>query len=234
MLLTTKAIVLNTIKFQDKKLIVKCFTAEAGLKSYMAYISSSKKSNTKLSYFQPLSQLELVVIHKNKGTIENFKEIKIANQYYTNHSNIYKNAIVFFISEWLSISLKEEEKNEDLYTFIETSLLWLDSHEIIANFHVIFLIQLTKYLGFYPEQSDEVFFDLKEGIWVSINTPDTISEFESLLFKKLLTLSFDNLDKLFTQSERQTILNILIKYYSQHVSGFKKPKSLEVLNDLFA
>ncbi len=104
----------------------------------------------KKAYFQPLSILEIEAVHKNKGTMENFKEIKIATPFQTLHSDIFKSTIVMFISEILHHSIHEEEKNEALFTFLETALHWLDNHDQIANFHLILMLEITKYLGFYP------------------------------------------------------------------------------------
>jgi DNA repair protein RecO (recombination protein O) len=89
----TKAIVLSSIKFQEKSLIVKCFKSH-GLKSYFVRDAfSGRKSNQKIAY-QPLSILEIEAVHKNKGTLEN-KEIKIST-FQTIHSDIYKSTIVMF------------------------------------------------------------------------------------------------------------------------------------------
>jgi DNA repair protein RecO (recombination protein O) len=77
MVVKTRAIVISSIKYQEKSLIVKCFTLSDGLKSYFVRDAfSSRKSNQKIAYFQPFSLLEIEAVHKNKGTLENFKEIK--------------------------------------------------------------------------------------------------------------------------------------------------------------
>jgi DNA repair protein RecO (recombination protein O) len=47
---------------------------------------SGRKSNQKIAYFQPLTILEIEAVHKNKGTLENFKEIKIASAFHSIHS----------------------------------------------------------------------------------------------------------------------------------------------------
>jgi DNA repair protein RecO (recombination protein O) len=168
MLIKTKAIVISTIKYQEKSLIVKCFTESDGLKSYFVQSAfSSKKSNQKIAYFQPLTILEIEANHKNKGTLEHFKEIKLATAFQSINTNIYKSTIVIFLSEIIHHSIHEEEKNQDLFTFLETALLWLDNHEEIANFHLILMLEMTKFLGFYPDDSDiELnFFDINEGIF---------------------------------------------------------------------
>jgi DNA repair protein RecO (recombination protein O) len=236
MLVKTKAIVISSIKYQEKSLIVKCFTLSDGLKSYFVRDAfSSRKSNQKIAYFQPFSILEIEAVHKNKGTLENFKEIKLTIPFQTIHNSVTKSTIVLFLSEMMHYSIHEEEENEALFTFLETALLWLDAHDEIANFHLIFLLEATKYLGFYPDTTniDLPYFEMTEGIFTPFNAISSLSNHETQLFKKLLELKFESDLKTFHVIERQILLKILIDYYSFHLEGFRKPKSLDVLKEVF-
>lgn len=237
MLVKTKAIVISSLKFQEKSLIVKCFTLSDGLKSYFVRDAfSGRKSNQKIAYFQPLSILEIEAVHKNKGTLEQIKEIKLETPFQSIHSDIFKSTMVMFLSEMLHHSIHEEEKNESLFTFLEAALHWLDAHNDIANFHLIFLLEITKHLGFYPDTSemDFPFFETKDGVFSTLHSLHSLNEHETLLFKKLIALQFESHEKAFHVSERKILLGILIAYYSTHLDGFKKPKSLEVLTAVFA
>jgi DNA repair protein RecO (recombination protein O) len=237
MLVKTKAIVISSIKYQEKSLIVKCFTLSDGLKSYFVRDAfSSRKSNQKIAYFQPFSILEIEAIHKNKGTLENFKEIKLAIPFQTIHNTITKSTIVLFLSEMMHYSIHEEEENEALFTYLETALLWLDTHDEIANFHLIFLLEATKYLGFYPDNTDIdlPYFEMSEGIFTQFHAISSLSQYETQLFKKSLNLKFESDLKTFHVIERQLLLKILIDYYSFHLEGFRKPKSLDVLKEVFS
>ncbi|MET0758826.1 MAG: DNA repair protein RecO [Flavobacterium sp.] len=233
----TKAIVISSLKYQEKSLIVKCFTQSDGLKSYFVRDAfSSRKSNQKIAYFQPLTILEIEAVHKNKGTLENFKEIKLATTFQTIHNDVVKSTIVMFLSEMLHHSIREEEKNEALFVFLETALMWLDNHDETANFHLILLLEITKYLGFYPDISDidMSFFEMTEGIFTPFHGISSLSEHETNLLKKLIDLKFDTDQKTFHVIERQLLLKIVIDYYSFHLQGFKKPKSLDVLKEVFS
>ena len=60
MLVSTKAIVLSKLKFKDNDVIVKCYTKEFGVKSYLLRnILKSKKGKLKIAYFQELTILDL-------------------------------------------------------------------------------------------------------------------------------------------------------------------------------
>lgn len=235
MLISTKALVLSAIKYQDKSLIVCCFTLSNGKKSYfIPNAFSSKKNNKKIAFFQPLTFLEVEVFHKNKGTLEQIKEFKIYQNFNSISTNIYKTSIAIFIAEILQYALHEEQ-NESLFFFLENSILWLENQQVSANFHITFLIELTKYLGFYPniEYVDFEYFDLQEGIFCNKFNENTLSVNQTLLFKKALKLDFKTLELLFSGSERQQILKIILHYFSFHVANFKNPKSLEVFQEVF-
>lgn len=237
MQIKTKAIVISTLKFQEKSLIVKCFTQSNGIKSYFVNNAFTGKNNKqKKAFFQPLMQLEIEAIHKNKATLERFKEVKIATPYQTINYDIYKTTIVLFLSEFLNHAIKEEEANEALFEYLEAALLWLDNHNEISNFHLIVLIQITKYLGFYPENPSETidYFDQLEGVFTDFPSSNSLSAEETILLKKLLALKLDNIQNSFSVNQRQILLKIIVNYFTLNVEGFKKPKSLEVFKEVFS
>lgn len=237
MLVKTKAIVISALKFQEKSLIVKCFTLSSGLKSYFVRDAfSNRKTSQKIAYFQPFSILEIEAVHKNKGTLENLKEIKTAVPFQTIHTDIVKSTIVMFLSEMLHHSIQEEEKNESLFEFLESALIWFDHHDEVSNFHLILLLEATKYLGFYPDVSeiDLPFFEMNNGVFTLFHGINALTEHETNLFKKLIDLKFDNDQRVFHVVERQVLLKVLIEYYSFHLEGFKRPKSLDVLREIFS
>ena len=237
MIVNTKAIVISSIKYGDTDLIVKCYTEE-GLKTYLLKrILKAKRGKLKTAYFQPLSQLEMVVSHNKKGKLNYIKEAKILYPYKTIHSNIIKQTIFLFLSEILNKTLREEEANTRLFEFLKLSLRWLDSHDNISNFHLLFLLNLTKYLGFYPdkENSHLDYFNLEQGVFSSINIYNQSITKEKLAnFKKLLGTNFDGISVLkFNGRERQELLEVLVSYFELHLPGFQKPKSLTILKTVF-
>jgi DNA repair protein RecO (recombination protein O) len=61
-----------------------------------------------------------------------------------------------------------------------------------------------------------------------------ISESETILFKKLLSLKLGDRTKTFNANDRQILLKILVEYYAMHLDNFRKPKSIEILRDVFS
>lgn len=236
---TTKAIVFSAIKYGDTSLIVKCFTEEEGIKSYLIKgVLKAKKGKLKAAYFQPLTQLQLTANHNNRGALNSIKETHVIHPYENIPMDIVKQTIVLFLSEILSGIIQEEEKNTGLYEYIETALIWLDTHTTIANFHLLFLLNLSRFLGFYPDISNRnaAGFNLLEGSFTNLSYEKlTLTGNELMLFKKLLGINFDAIHTIsFNKNERQVILKIIIRYFELHLEGFKKPKSLDVLETVFS
>lgn len=238
MIETTQAIVISTIKYGDTSLIATCYTKNCGIKTYMLKgVLKSRKSKIKPAYFQPLMQLNLIANHNNKGNLNSIRDIEVLHFYNSIYTDIKKQTIALFLSEVLHYSIREEEHNKSLYQYLETSFLWLDTHDDISNFHLLFLLNLTKFLGFYPEVNsrDNTYFDLLEGCFINHNKSNTVSGENLFQFKKLLGINFDVLHTInFNASNRQAILSILIQYFELHLGGFKKPKSLDVLKSVFS
>ena len=164
MLIKTNGIVLSKLKYRDNDLIVKCYTNQRGVVSYLLRgVLKSKRGSAKTAYFQPLSQLQIEENYRANQSLQYISDVKLNIVYQSLHSNILKSSIVMFLSEVLSSVLKEEERNDHLYDYLETSLVWLDHEDDFTNFHLLFLLNLTRYLGFYPDVStvENPFFNLK-------------------------------------------------------------------------
>lgn len=237
MLIATNAIVLSQLKYRDNDLIVKCYTKEKGVMSFLQKGALKAKSKT-IAYFQPLSQLHLVVNFKPQRALNYIKDIKLEHPYSSLHSNILKSAIVLFLSEVITNSIKEEEPNPNLYSFLETSFLWLDTNSAFSNFHLLFLLNLTKYLGFYPNTPNKTssYFNLYSGEFENENTTKhSITGAHLTLLKQLLGTNFAVLNTIkLSSKQRQSFLLVILLYFELHLEDFKSPKSLQVFNDVFS
>ncbi|MFS4483620.1 DNA repair protein RecO [Hyunsoonleella sp. 2307UL5-6] len=238
MLSTTNAIVLSKLKYRDNDLIVKCYTQEHGVISFLVRgVFKSKKSGIKAAYFQLLSQVQVVFNYTKARSLYHLKEVKTNVVYTSLHSHIFKSAVVMFLSEILATTLQEEEKNEALYSYLETSLLFFDTDNEYANFHLLFLLKLTKYLGFYPDITsiNQAFFNLEDG---SFQMQDlgrySVSGENLVLLKQLLGIKFDVLSTLkINAQKRQSFLNMILLYFELHLGSFRSPKSLQIFNQVF-
>ncbi len=238
MIVKTKAIVFSAIKYSEADLIVSCYTESNGIHSYLLRnILKSKKSSLKTSYFQPLTQLDIIASHKNKGTLEYIKEAKVAVPYTSLHTNIVKSSLVLFLAEMLRNCIREEEANPMLYAFLEDSLLWLDENDGVANFHIYFLLRVSHFLGFYPDASniDYSYFNILDGNFQESKTSEYCLEGETVEdLKRFFNSSLYDIGSIkLSKNSRSNLLELLLSYYKLHIQGYKRPKSLSVINQIF-
>lgn len=238
MVVATEAIVLHTLKYAEADLIAHCYTLSDGRKSYMLRrILKSKKGALRPSLFLPLTQLEIVANHKNKGTLESIREAKVLSPYKNLHTDVVKGSIVLFLSEILKDAIQEEEANPALYQYLSNAFNYLDVTEDFANFHIYFLLNLTQYLGFYPDVAEDnaMYFNLLEGFFQGESTSVYCEEGQHVqAFRQFFGIKFDDLSQIkLNKTIRLEVLHLLIRYYQLHLHGFKKPKSLAILNQLF-
>lgn len=238
MLIPTKAIVLHTLKYNDSSLIAHCYTEAMGKQSFLLKgVLTSRKGKFKKAYFQPLMLLEVIYNHKKNSGLQYLKEVKVIHPYQELYSNIKKNAIVLFLSEMLYKSLGEEEGNPPLFAFLEHAFLWLDTHDDIANFHLIFLLKLSQYLGFYPnvDDSNHPYFNLESGCFTIHRPKQNVLEGENVkLLRQLLGTNFDahQLPKI-NQLRRRELIEAMVNYFELHLLEFSTPRSLAVLHTVF-
>lgn len=233
------AIIIRSRNYSDSSIIVKCYTKQNGIVSFIARGVKKKKKTHVMGLFQPLSQVEINSFSK-KANIElkTLKEIKANFFYKTLQFHPIKSGLTIFLAEILDSTLYEEESNILLFDFIESSFRYLDDMDEYANFHIAFLLELSKHLGFYPHINNfnNKYFDLEQGIFFDYDrkTPYLFHGEVIDNLKIFLGTKFVDSDKiLLNKNQRSVLLKLLIQYYSLHISGFKEPKSLEILKSLY-
>lgn len=236
----TRGIVLRTVKYGDSRLIVDMLTAKTGRVSFICTFSKSNKGKIKQQMLQPLSVLDVVFDNRPNVELQHFRDLRVAVSFISMPFDPYKLSISFFLSEFLSYATRGEQESEPLEEFIENSLLWLDNAtEGFANFHIVFMIHITLFIGFYPnldnyEKGD--WFDLRDGSFSSVcpRHPDYLGPEEAAILRQLMRMNFNNM-RFFRMSrdERNRCTEIILSYYRLHVPNFPELKSLNILKTLF-
>ncbi len=193
------------------------------------------------SMFQPMTLLDMVVYHRPNSNIQHIREAGIAEPFHEISSDIRKSTIAIFLAEILIKSLREGEANEELFEFLSSSLRFFDMQsEGVENFHLFFLVKLSRYLGFHPQgepQNMMAYFDLREGKFVMGQAPHT-DQIEGNLGRELYMLTISSAGELhklsMSKSMRNELLNALLLYYQIHQSGLGTIKSFEVLREVFS
>lgn len=218
----TRGIVFRFTRYGESSIIVTIFTEAFGLQSYIVNGVRSKTSKNKIALYQPLTLLNLVVYHRERANIERIKEIQCFHPYHSLTVDIKKSTIAMFITELLNKTVKEESGQPNLFEFLVEALIKMDSLEKNEeNAHLIFLIKLSRYLGFGPQFANEV---------LGGRITDEKTE---LVLQQLLTTDFEN-DVVVSKEQRRNLLELLLKFYQEHLENFGELKSVQVLRDVLS
>lgn len=237
----TRAIILRSIKYGDDKMIVDMLSREHGRMSVVWRKPKTAKSKVGRQYFQPLSILEIGYERRSLSSLPVLKEARFAETYSELQFDHVKQSVAFFVAEFLSLAVREEQADSRLYDFVENILLWYDvSNGATANFHLMFMMRVTMFLGFYPDVESykpNSYFDMRAGCFVQ-SIPlhkDFLKPSDASFIITLMRMSPANMH-LFRMShtERNNIVELLLNFYSLHIPSFRTLKSWGVLKEIFS
>ncbi len=240
MLTKTQAIVLYAIKYGETRLIVDMFTKVFGRQAFIVSIPKTPKGKVKKQFFQPLTILEIETDIRPRQQLQKLHDVRLAAPFASIPFEPDKLAISLFVAEFLYYALRSEQRNELLYEYLENSIVWLDGQQSsFANFHLVFLLRLTRFLGFYPnldDYKDGDYFDLRESVFMPVPPVhrDFLHPEEAQKVQLMMRMDFPTMH-LFRMShqERNRLLEVSLKYYRLHLPDFPEMKSIEVLQALY-
>jgi DNA repair protein RecO (recombination protein O) len=240
MLQKTRAIALHTIKYGDSGIVAYVYTEQFGRQTYLIKNVQGKKAPIKSNLFHPLCLLEIEVYYNQVKDLQKLKEVNNFPVIQRIYSEPAKHAIALFLAEVIYRAIKEEISNSSLFQFIFNSVLLLDNEEMAySEFHLVFLMQMLKYIGFSPlnnYQNEKSIFDLQSGQF--INEMPRYGQYIppecSFHFSTLISSNFNDIAKIkFSRETRQILLEKIIEYYRLHVDGIGQIKSLAILKEVF-
>ena len=233
-------IVLRTLKYSDNLMIADVYTRTHGRLSFLVPVSTSGRGRIHRVLFQPLSMLSFTASYKKGKNLSRVSDVQPYVLYSTVQSDVVKSSIALYLSELLAYSLREAGKDEALFNFLDRSFVLFDNLENgYADFHLVFMVQLLRYLGIYPNlegYTSRSYIDLQQGCAVSEHPvhPDFLLPQDAAPFVTLLRTGFDTMHKLsLNRGLRGWYLAILNAYYRQHIPDFPHLKSMDVLRELF-
>ncbi len=240
MLAKTQAIVLHSIKYGESRLIVDMFTRSHGKLSFIVSLPKSQKSKVKKQYFQPLSLLEVEADVRPRVQLQKLADVRLAHPFSSIPFEPHKLSIGLFVAEFLYYALRGEQQNTPLFDYVTNSIQWLDSQTgHFANFHLVFLMRMSRFLGFYPNLEDYApghYFDLRESEFCAVPPvhrdflrPDEAEKIQLMMRMDYPTMRLYRM----THSERNRLLEVALTYYRLHLPDFPELKSLQVLKELY-
>ena len=244
MLIKTEAIVLHSFKFGESRLIVEMFTREVGRLSFAVPIPKTAKGKLKKQYFQPMTLLEVECDVRQRTQLQKLKDAQLLMAYSSIPFSPEKLAITLFTAEFLYHALRSEQQDELLFAYISSSMQWLDAALTgYANFHLTFLMHMSRFLGFYPNlerlevRGESLLFDLREARFCT-TAPlhrDFLQPDEARMIQLLMRMDFPTMHLFrLSHQERNRIVDVLLQYYRLHIPQFPELRSLSVLQELWA
>lgn len=240
MLYKTRGIVLHTLAYNDKYTIIYMYTESFGRSTYLVTRSRGKKSMVTKALFMPLASLEMEVEHLNNRDLNRIREARLCYPITELFCNPIKNVLGLFLSEVLFRIIREREADARLFAYLYDSIRLLElTNKGIANFHIVFLLNLLHYLGIFPNEESyatDSYFDMMNGVFVCLRPSHDyyLDKEESAFFGRLLKIRFENMSLYsFSRKERVNVINHILDYYRLHLPEFPEIKSLSVMQSLF-
>ncbi len=237
--ISTHGIVLRKVQYAGNSFIVNIYTRQHGMVPFILRRARGRNSTVRLSTIQPLSRVEISYDYRIKSEVQKISTISINPEATISFDDPAKTTVAFFLSEMLGKTLREESPDDELFTFIDQSLEIFFSQPFNPNFHLIFLLKLTRFFGFYPSgkwSSGDCCFDLFSGYYVPAGNQSvhSMNQLDSKFFYEISTSDYGIDSVQIVNSHRRILLAHIVDYYKLHVESLGHIKSLDVLTEVFA
>ncbi len=239
MQIKTQAIVLRNMKLGDSSMIVDLLTESEGRLSFVIRIPKTSKAKIRKQFFQPLTVLDIEFDYRPRASLQHISEARIALPFVSIPFSPEKLAISLFIAEFLLYATRGEQGNSRLFSYLVGGIAWLDAATgSFANFHLVFMMRLTLFLGFYPNLDDHrngMFFDLRNACFTSLMPAhsDVLQPVEAARVITLMRMGFESMHLFrMNRTDRNRIAEIILHYYRLHVPQMPELKSFEVLKEM--
>ena len=233
-----RGIVLHTLKYGDKSLIVHLLTDVGGRRSFMVPGIRSGRGS-KAGLFQPMFAVEFEGLTSSRMQMDRFREVHNGLILQSLPFDVRKSAIALFMAEVLYRLVRESEPNPTLFEFAWHSVGALDgATEGVANFHLWFLANLSRLLGFFPGNSYTKgdWFDIREGLFCAGRPlhPLYFSQEDTLLFRDFTECDVRDLGEIgLNRQQRVSFMQALLSYYGYHLDAIHAVQSLKILQEVF-
>lgn len=239
--LRTEAILLRTISYSDTTSIAVLLTKDAGIISALTPAGHSREANRRRAILMPMSVVNVLVAGKNLAELPRLKQVERAAVPELRESHL-KNISALFLADVLNALLPRSEPDSHLFDFIRDSIALfgeVTQSNMIANFHIAFLIGLQHKLGINPDLTTYrrgFLFDMKAGMFRTSTAADgeCLNREESEIAFTIGRMTYRNC-ALFNlnHGQRNRVLDIILRYFSIHLRDISNLPSLEVVRAIF-
>lgn len=235
-----RGVVLHTLKYGDSSMVVHLLTDVGGRRSYMVQgVRSTRGRGSKLALFQPMFAVEFEGLESPRRQKDSFREIRSGAVLRSVPFDVRKSTIALFMAEVLYRLVRESEPNGPLFDFVWGSVGALDAmEEGVANFHLWFLANLSRFLGFYPGNAYTAgaFFDIREGLYTKTPPPHAgyMSGEHARTLDDFIRCDVRCLGEIgLNRRQRVGFLDALLVYYGYHLDAIRAVQSVKILQEVF-
>ncbi len=236
---TTEGIVLRRLPYTDSASILTVYTRKFGTTAFMARGISKKGGPVSKSALAPLTPVEAVCTFKENREMQTLRGLRARNGLTFFGESPQKAAVAMFLAEVLFKTLREEAPDEELFDFTDGAVAYFLKTPFEAHFHLVFLMHLTRYFGFFPSGKygpESPYFDLTEGSFTDRppREGEGLDPERAAGFYGLCMTRFGEKPSGLDNARRRRLLADLMHYYHLHLEGMGKIKSLDVLTEVFS
>lgn len=245
MLEKIQGFVTDIVRHNDRHNVVSLYTRTRGRMSFLVPVGKSKQGKTRNAIIVNMACLAADVNIRGGQELLHLSNPSAIRLWPGIYFNPIKNAVLFFVTDFCNRLLRQSPPDAKLWDFLYYSLEVLDSAPVtrIPNFHIAFLVNLLPFMGIAPSIDNGkggYIFDMLSGTMVDPDFPSAMQRRillpmrDSEFIPALARINYRNMHLYrFSASERQEVIDGLLRYYSLHLPLPSTLPSLDVLRDLF-
>ena len=179
-----------------------------------------------MALLQPMFVVEFEASHSTKSDMDLVRDVRCAVPLVSMPFDIVKSTVAMFMAEVL-------------YRLVCDAVQRLDEASSgVANFHLKFLVELSRHLGFYPsgEYREGDYLDIREGCFVGSMplSGDAMSVENSRILAQVMAADFDSLASVqLNRTSRDGFLMAMLDYFDFHLDSVHTIRSVEILRAVF-
>ena len=218
-----RGIVLHTLKYGDTSMVAYLLTDVGGRRSYMVQgVRSRSGRGSKLALFQPMFPVEFEGLESPRQQMDRFKEVRAGFVLQSLPFDVRKSTMALFMAEVLWGSAEALDAMD----------------EGVPNFHLWFLANLSRLLGFRPgnDYTPGAWFDIREGLYSVVRPahPGVMTQECASLLDRMLSCDVRRLgDVGLNRDRRSEFLNAMLAYFGYHLDAISAVQSVRILKEVF-
>lgn len=238
MIISSPAIVLRVVNYQETSLIATLLTWEHGKIAVM--VRGAKRPKSSFSgLIEPGNILDVLYYYKQTRSVQTLKEASFRRKTFEIRKNVEKWAIGLATGEMIIQLLHDHEINHPMYEFAEKMIVWLnDTDQPVRNIFPYIQLRLAELMGTGVQINSEAFVGQKnERLWLNVPSGMVdihaledhryrLSDTQSEYIKQALgnhTAKVLQLD--LSKNELQELIRYLDAYLKYHIEGLRDRKS---------